>query len=933
MTYRKSILCVSIVAALGMSTMVYADDTADANTNAKAKPAAKAGTSDENLETIVVKGIRESLQRSLDVKRESASHVEVITAQDVGKMPDKNVADSLARVPGVNASSASASEGGFDENDRVSMRGTNPSLTQTLINGHGIASGDWFVLNQTGTVGRSVSYSLLPSEIIGQVVVHKSSQASQVEGGVVGSVDIITRKPLDFGKPMTLEANIGMVYADLPSKNDPQFSGLANFKNDDGTFGVLVQAFSETRHLRRDGQELLGYEQIQPGSAVATAHPDLANVYYPTLIGSALFEQKRERKGGLIEFDWRPNDMLGFDLNAFSSKLDASNYNRNYMEWVTNIVKQGAGQGPDAGYVVRNGTLVKANFSPVAGTTYGIYDMISRPKSSSQSNFVDLDVDFHPTDALSFTGKFGTSKANGDTPVQDVAEFNTGIGTGAGFALNGINNAASWNLGNANNSSPSADSLNWIFGSQNVKAEDKEKWAQLDGAYAFLDGSLNQLQFGVRGSNHDRSANGTIGQGPKCSNGDAFNWVADTFYCPIASTSPFNPANFPGTLHYPGDFGDGLGGAFPRNPWYFDANGLGAYDGKFTNRDPITRANWTQDYSLEEKNRAAYIQADFSGTGWAADIGVRYVTTKEHVVANVATSASTPGAITTSAFGPYIPASFDNTYHDVLPSGNIKFDLNEQMLLRFAASKTMTRADYSALAGTINLIQPPDLDASGVIGAGSGSNPNLKPVRSTNLDASFEWYFAEHSLFSVSVFHMDLTSYIGYGRVQQSFVTFDQTHPNGKLIPYVLTVPVNTSGTVKGAEFSFEQPIFEHFGVFANYTFADGEEDGGKDLVGTSKHTYNVGGYFENDLFNARVAYTHRSDFFSGLDRSTAFYQAGSGNLSASFGYKINENFLLSLDALNLNDPKLKYYALNKDQPRSVYQNGSQYYLSLHVKF
>ncbi len=113
-------------------------------------------------------------------------------------MPDKNIADSLSRVPGVTTSSAGANEGGFDENDRISMRGTNPSLTQTLLNGHNVASGDWFVLNQVQQVGRSVSYTLLPSELVDQVVVHKSSQASLVEGGVAGSVDIITRKPLDF---------------------------------------------------------------------------------------------------------------------------------------------------------------------------------------------------------------------------------------------------------------------------------------------------------------------------------------------------------------------------------------------------------------------------------------------------------------------------------------------------------------------------------------------------------------------------------------------------------------------------------------------------------------------------------------------------------------------------------------------------------------
>jgi iron complex outermembrane recepter protein len=137
------------------------------------------------------------------------------------------------------------------------------------------------VLNQVQQVGRSVSYTLLPSELVSQIVVHKSSQASLVEGGVAGSVDIITRKPLDFDKPLTLQASVGAVYAEKPDKTDGQYSLLGNWKNDAGTFGVLLQGFLEKRHLRRDGVEVLGYEQIAPGSAIATAHPDLSNVYYP----------------------------------------------------------------------------------------------------------------------------------------------------------------------------------------------------------------------------------------------------------------------------------------------------------------------------------------------------------------------------------------------------------------------------------------------------------------------------------------------------------------------------------------------------------------------------------------------------------------------------------------------------------------------------
>ena len=210
-----------------------------------------APAADSALEEIVVTGIRKSLEESLEAKRASIQLTEVITAEDIGKMPDKNVADSLARLPGVTTSAAGANEGGFDENDRISMRGTNPSLTQTLINGHGVAAGDWFVLDQVQTVGRSVSYTLLPSEIVSKVVVEKSSSASLVEGGVAGSVNIVTRKPLDFTKEFTLEASVGAVYADLPDE-------------DGRTIQRARQLQERRRQLRRDAAAVLRNPAFAP---------------------------------------------------------------------------------------------------------------------------------------------------------------------------------------------------------------------------------------------------------------------------------------------------------------------------------------------------------------------------------------------------------------------------------------------------------------------------------------------------------------------------------------------------------------------------------------------------------------------------------------------------------------------------------------------
>ena len=920
MNYKQSILSAAIVAGLGFAAQLHAQETG-------APAPAKDAT---DLETVTVMGIRGSVEKSLDAKRDAKSHVEVITAEDIGKMPDKNVADSLQRVPGVTVSSAGANEGGFDENDRVSMRGTNPSLTQTLFNGHNIASGDWFVLNQTGTVGRSVSYTLLPSELVSQVIVHKSSEASLVEGGVAGSVDIVTRKPLEFAENFTGEASIGAVHSDLPGKTEPQFSGLVNFKNEANTAGILLQVFSETRSLRRDGQELLGYEQIAPGSAVALSNPDLAGVWYPTMIGSALFEQKRERKGGLIDIQVKPTDNLSLGLNAFVSNQEAGNYNRNYLLWLTHFVNRGAGQAPLPGYVVRNGTLVQADFAGVAGTTYGVYDQISRPDSSADSSFVSFDADWRASDKLAFKAQLGTSKGTGETPTQDVAEWNTGIGAGGGYGLNGVG-AADWYIG-GNPSSQAADTLGWIFGYQDVKIEDEEKWGQLDGEYFIDNGVFSSLEFGIRYAEHSRESNSATGQGPGCIDASGnvvpFDW-SQAYWCPAGTTSPADPANFPVSSHnYPGDFGSGLGGNFPRDIWYLTPAQLAEYN-RLTNRNPATRTDWAGLYGLKEKTSAAYAQLNLEGERWSGNIGLRFVKTEERIRNNISGTGD-PNAIVGSDFGPYLTVITEHSYNNVLPSANLKFDVDDDLVVRLAASKTMTRPDYSALAGALSL-SPPAVD--GGIGSGTGGNANLKPIVSTNLDASVEWYFAPRALLAGSVFYMDLKDYVSYGQTTGQFMTYSTTSPQGYLADYVLTVPINTDGKVKGIELTYEQPIGDHFGINANYTFADAEAAGGGDLVGTSKNTYNIGGYFENDRFNARLNYTFRSSFYSGLDRATAFYQDDTDVLNASFGFKATDWLNITLDALNLNEPKLKYYALNRDQPRSIYENGRQYYLNFRFKF
>ena len=888
--------------------------------------AASAPRGAQQLETVTVTGIRGALEQSLNQKRNADSVVEVITSEDVGKMPDKNIADSLQRVPGVTISSASASEGGFDENDRVSLRGTNPSLTQTTINGHMIGSGDWFVLNQVGTVGRSVSYSLLPSELIKRVEVRKSATADIMEGGVAGTVDIVTFKPLDFKKQLTAEASIGIVHSSLPSKTDPQANAMVAWQNDTKTAGILVQAFSEKRHLRRDGQETLGYGTIAPGSAIATSNPDLAGVAYPNAIGSALFEQTRERYGALVDVQFKPLDNLVVDLNGFLSHMKATNYNRNYLVWTSHILNGGAGQAPAPGYVVSNGTLVSASFpnqgtdlTPANRRQYVIDDQIYRPGANSETSFLDLGGKYTVNDKLSFDGRIGTSKGKGETPKQAVFEGDV-FNTGATYGLHGIGSPADASVPNGNPSVFTGTTLDWIFGASPARTNDKEDWAQIDGQYALEGGTFTAIKFGLRTSKHTRDTT-WIAQGPN-----------------FAGADPFAPANLPAWNGetYPSNFGSGLGGGnFPRQPWQIDPGVLEAWSDVYANRDPVTRQYWPGEFKIKETTTAGYVMGSFEGSGWRGNAGLRLVRTKENVLVNIAIPqltpgptgdcaptlpCSVPGAITTSAFGAFRQQEVPNTYNDALPSANIAFDLSKDIVARLAAARTLARPDFSALGGAVSL---DDLNHTG-----NGGNPNLKPIRSTNFDATVEWNFAPRSLLSAGLFYMNLTNYVSFGVSPATYFNVQ----TGRFETYSVSSPVNSKGKVKGFELAYQAPLFGNFGVLANYTYADAKEDGGGPLVGASKNTYNASGYYEDDRFNARLNYSYRSTFYNGLDRSTAQYQYNTGTVSASFGYKISENLIVSIEGRNLNNPVLKYYAANPDQPTAFYSNGRQYYLTLRGK-
>src|SRR5688572_10809873 len=354
-------------------------------------------------EEITVVGIADSLREAVKVKKESAAIVDAIVAKDVNKLPDRNLAEAVQRVPGVVINRE------FGEGERVSLRGVSPNLVHTTVNGHNVAVADWFVLEQLAAT-RSFNYLLLPSELIGLLTVYKSPTAELNEGGIGGTIDVQTRKPLDL-KPFAVSGSVQAAFTENSGSTDPNVSALVSWKNADENFGVLFSAVLDQRDIRRDGVEVLGYFP-QAGTGLLV----------PSLIGSALFQQERERKAFNAAFQFRPTSRLELNANGFWSRFGANNINQNYLAWGSNAL---GGGGTLTDTTVVGDTVVAGVVSSAANGTQGrgvVFDAIDRT-AFAKTLYADLDGTFTASDSWILHFDVGHTQADGDTQSQPFVEF------------------------------------------------------------------------------------------------------------------------------------------------------------------------------------------------------------------------------------------------------------------------------------------------------------------------------------------------------------------------------------------------------------------------------------------------------------------------------------------------------------------------------
>jgi len=895
---RKGIFALGVsLIAMGIAAPGHAQDTSTSNATPTTEGKIPADSGDE----VVITGIRASIQASLDRKRTNDMVSEVLTAQDIGKFPDKNVADSLGRLTGVNVVTGSAAAGGFGENQSVSIRGTDPSLNLTLLDGHSVATGDWFVLDQMNG-GRSFDFSLLPSEIVGSLEVYKSSEADIPEGGIGGTINLHSRKPLDLPRG-TVSLTGQAVYNDLAGKWTPQASGLVSWKNDAGTFGVLAAGFFQKRDFRRDGQEFLGYSDVANFAGTGQT------VSAPNLIGAAYFRQQRTRKGGLIALQYK-GDKVEINVNGLYTRLDADNVNTNSMAWISRVIANNSTPGASnalASYTISDGYLTAASFN--ATTTDGsavqgrVQDDIFR-KAYSSTLVANTDATFHATDNLTLSGEVGYTKGQGATT--DTFAWETYWNTGVAYTITG--KTADVTFPGLPTDPTSQAYLNnyysWSWGGK-IKSPDTELYGRADLEWEAPDnGFLKSVKVGGRLTRHKRSVDYV-----------AYGWSGNGLY---SGTNQIGLGTvFDGDL-IPSNFGKGLYD-FPQYSLADQGKVRHELDSvaggrQFAFYPPLS-------FSVKEETQAVYAMAKLGNdSDWRGNIGVRAIHTD---LDTVQYSPNAPNLTIHNLFGDFGEVDGDSKYWDVLPSANLTYNIRPDLLVRGSVAKVMTRPGYAQLAGAFSLS---DLALTGT----AGGNPHLKPTRAWQYNLAAEWYYGKQALISVGVFDLDIQSYITSQTTSQFYVTLQ--HPQGA--NFLVTAPVNgKGGTNKGFEINWQQPLWWGFGVIANYTYADAKAKGGGTIDGNSKHTYNVTGYFENDLLSARLAYSFRSKFRSGIDRGTPMWQDDFGQLDGSLLVHVTKQVALTVDAQNLLNHKLYYFVGNPAIPRAYYNNGRTFWVGAKVTF
>ena len=834
-TFKKGLLASSIAMVLsGVSTTSVAADAAQA---------------DDQTEVIEVTGIRGSNRAVVNAKRFNDSVVDSVSAEDIGQLPDSDVGQSLARIPGVTVARS------FGQGASVSIRGTDPRMTLTTLNGQNVASTGWYdQLN----VDRSFNYSMLPSELIGGMEVYKSSQADLVEGGIGGTVIVKTRKPLDLDAN-TVFGSVKGEYGKINQEISPEFSGLYSWKNEEENFGILVSAATVDREYARSGTESDldwgGRSSIQPSG----------------------FYQEQERTAINVAAQYRLNENLEFGVNYLSLELGADSIGANmYINTDTDW-----GDGESNCLVFNDAGVCTYSQTSEENASRVFFQNWAR-KGEMTSDTFEFNAKYEADDwSLEFVA--GSTEADGGTQMSANFgygwwgdKFNqvkwAGIVDATGKQIDIRGKDMSFTRDELDSST---NTSTWT----GVKGpnSDEETYAQVDFDYDLDLEYITKVQAGVRYTEHE---------------------FEKSFYNAVYVDNVGDLNSFDTEFLYTTDTMK-IGNAEYEVPM---ANLDNMINGTLSLVDHF--AYNRPGYGLiEEDNLSAYVMFDYAFEGFRGNFGIRYistdVTSTGHIIDN--SPADTLGA---NAGWSEEKVSVEGDYSEVLPSFNLAYDLSDEIIVRFAASTTITRPNYDQLFLAAISGYPDDRVGNEEITFG---NPSLEPMKSNNADLSLEYYYGDGNLASATIFYKDISDFIvGVTAYNQQIGVINEELGADD---WTLNGFVNSESTdITGIEFQLNHAWDNGFGLNANYTYTDNSApsdvytDGVGQFSESSDHTANVVGYWENDVLSARVAYNYRSEY---MIREYGKYYGNRmhdsyGTIDLTFGWNVTENIGLRLEVVNV---------------------------------
>lgn len=924
MHYRKKALIAGIAACFSIGTGAHAQDSTPA------QGSSTSGSDAQQLETVTVTGIRASLRKSLDRKRDNDAITEVITAEDIGKLPATNTAEALAQMPGVTLDhSLSATQ-------RVSIDGLDPSLNLSYLDGHPVAQAIWLYGDSPN---RGFNFSLLPPEILGSIEIFKTPEARLIEGSLGGQILMHTIQPLDV-PANTISGSAGVNYNDMANMGRPNASVFYSWRDQARTVGFDVSVQHYEQVTNRQGEEIFGYtplSQVAPNNAyvanqIATGQLRGTDLM-PQEINIANFKQTEKRDSITSNIQFKPEHNVEVGANLMWMQDHLSNLNQSmyafmlqnaaYESGITNLVEGGNG-------VIVGGTTAgtcNPNNTPTGGTPCTATSSVILDNQARSSLITTQGFDLH-----------GSYKGEGWKVYSQAGLSNSHNVLTQAFIEPAYTGGYTWDINRGfdfTNTAEADNPENWqaqggFFGNfaRNPYSA-RDLYGQVDFSMDF-DGFVNQLLVGGRYAIHHEGQvlnvyTGVTGTGSGGTVGAAT--LADVGAGGLTDLHGVDSMNFlPGSItHVQSANSDAV------TSWVLNTPNL------FNNfYYPFFYQNT---FGVSQATEAGYGQLNFSHGKLHGNVGVRVVHTENDSSSYVLGGAdpSQPNA------GPYVTAK--NSHTDPLPALNLIYDLTPHTVLRGALSETIAWAPYNQMA--------PYVFTNDTVFTGTGGNANLDPYKSINLNLAAEWYFAPESLLAATFFHKDVLNYIVNGTDTEHlfnslFITSKTQYEAFEKDPtkncdavgfcdYGITRPENGGrATVDGLALSGQAPFSDSgFGIRGNVTYSYGTTKSGGALPYNSKQSVSITPYFEQGPVAANVSYSWRSKYLAGgyVAGAPATFTDGYTELDATASYAFTKNISLVFDGLNLFDSSYKQFLTDPSLPTARYKSGRELLATVHVKF